>query len=299
MSATTTMATLVVTVLSLSGCGGGGSPTAAPTPPPAPTPTPPPILTFVDGVSDAPLTPQSITPANPRVGDLLTAALDGYMTREQKWTGQRIELWPLPERQDEQRAYQDLVYAGNTARPLLKWSGLQYAATFAPLVPEWAGREQEIKDRLSGVFADVAAAGGPVFSWSSSGLSHPSLTVRVDAADESLQPDYAACTTWWHDGSTITRAEVVFAEPDLALTDSLSMHMMGYAIGLSDWGEPRSVMNPSWNGRAPTFHELERRAVHMMYQHRAAGNLLPDRDPAFTTSASGSGSASRRERRGH
>jgi hypothetical protein len=38
---------------------------------------------------------------------------------------------------------------------------LQYSATFAPLVPGWADREQEIKDRLSGVFADVAAAGGP------------------------------------------------------------------------------------------------------------------------------------------
>jgi len=76
------------------------------------------------------------------------------------------------------------------------------------------------------------------------------------------------------------------------------MHMMGYAIGLSDWAQVKSVMRPSWRGRSPTFHELERNAIHMMYQHRNAGNVLPDRDPGFAGSGRGSGLEVRRERPG-
>jgi hypothetical protein len=286
-----TMAAAVV------GCGGGGSP-STPTTPAAPAPTPPPVLSFADGVTDAVVIPQSVTPASARIGDNVTASSDGYMTREQKWAGPRIELWPLPERVGLQRAYQDLVYDGDNARPLLKWTGTRYTVATAPLAEDWASREAEIKDRLSGVFADVAAAGGPTFSWESGGLSSASLTVRVDAANEYLQPDYAACTVWWRVGSTITRAELIFAQPRYALDDSLSMHMMGHAIGLSDWNQAGSVMNPSWRGRAPTFHELERNAVHMMYQHRNPGNLLPDRDPGFASSGRGSGLEIRQERPG-
>jgi hypothetical protein len=38
------------------------------------------------------------------------------------------------------------------------------------------------------------------------------------------------------------------------------------------------------SGRYSTLHWLERSALHMMYQHRRAGNLYPDRDPDFTAS---------------
>lgn len=290
---------LVALSLALSSCGGASSPTAPATPPPTPAPTPAPVLTFADGISEVPLTPQSVTPPNPKLGDMLTVALDGYMTRQQQWTGSRIELWPLPDRQEQELAYQDLVYDGKNARPLLKWAGTRYTAVIAPMTPEWADREAEIRDRLSGVFADVAAAGGPVFAWATSGAisTGADLTVRVDARNECLVPDYVACTNWWYSGNTITKAELVFDSPDDALTDSLTMHMMGYAIGLCDWGQVRSVMNPDWSSRIPTFHELERNAVHMMYQHRAAGNVLPDRDPGFTSSTRSSGFASRREHR--
>jgi hypothetical protein len=202
------MAALVFPLALLtSGCGGSSTSPAGSSTPVA---TPAPILWFTDGITEAPVTPQSVTPVGPKVGDSLTAALDGYMTREQKWTGQRIALWPLPYRREQQQAYQNLVYDGSGPRPLLKWGGMSYSVVIAPLAPKWADKEQEIKDRLSGVFADVAAAGGPVFSWASAGISSGNLTVRVDPADECLQPDYAACTEWWQDGSTITRAELIF-----------------------------------------------------------------------------------------
>jgi hypothetical protein len=62
------------------------------------------------------------------------------------------------------------------------------------------------------------------------------------------------------------------------------MHMMGYVIGLNDWSGSGSVMTTDWSGRWPTFHEVERNAIHMMYQHRNPGNAPPDRDPVFTAS---------------
>jgi hypothetical protein len=285
-------------VLAVTGCGGGGSP-STPTAPSTPAPTPTPVLQFGDGVTGAVVIPQSTTPASPRVGESVTVILNGYMTREQKWTGPRIELWPLPGPHQPSRAYEDLVYDGDTTQPLQKWGLMRYTALIAPLAAEWASREVEIKNRLTGVFADVAAAGGPEFSWTSAPATVASLTVRVDPADECIREgDYAACTRTWTDGSMITRVDLIFAEPDYALTDSLSMHMMGYAIGLNDWDQANSVMNSSWRGRSATFHELERNAIHMMYQHRNPGNLLPDRDPGFASSAMGSGLEIRQERRG-
>jgi hypothetical protein len=228
---------------------------------------------------------------------MVSIALDGYMLREQVWTGARIELWPLPARRDQEQAYAALVYGGDEPRPLLKWEGMTYTALIAPLAPEWAGLEAQLKERLSGVFADVAGAGGPVFSWVPAGVSYAALTIRVDPAHESLQPNYAASTLTWWNGNALTGAELVFADPDYALEDRLSMHMMGYAIGLDDWSQASAVMNPSWNQRSATFHELERNAIHMMYQHRIAGNVLPDRAPGFTGSASARGSAIHKERR--
>jgi hypothetical protein len=195
------------------GCGGGGSPTT-PAAPATPAPTPRPVLSFADGITDAPLTPQSVTPASPSVGAMVTVALDGYMVREQAWTGLRIELWPLPAGRGQERAYTDLVYGGDSPRALLKWDGLSYTAAIDPMTPEWASRAPEIKGRLSGVFADVASAGGPVFSWVPEGLSYAALTIKVDPANECLQPDHAACTRTWWNGNALTRAELVFSKPD-------------------------------------------------------------------------------------
>jgi hypothetical protein len=273
--------------LSLSGCGGGGSPTA-PATSPTPAPTPPPALAFADGLSGSGVTPQSITPASPKVGDMVTAVLDGYLTREQKWTGPRIELWPV-NRRGSQRAYEHLVYGGDETHPLYKWASMSYTAVVAALPAEWADKEAGIKAHFNGVFASVAGPGGPLFSWASSSVSSGNLTVRIDPTDDCLQPDYAACTRWWHDGSTLTRVELLFSEPDHAVDQRLTMHMMGTAIGLDEWDENNAVMNPMWCRRPSGFHEFERNAIHMMYQHRNAGNVLPDRDPGSTSAGRTSG----------
>lgn len=131
--------------------------------------------------------------------------------------------------------------------------------------------------------AEIEAAGGPATAWAEAFSA--SLTVRVDPAHECLEGRYAACTQWWPDGSTITRAELIFDSADFATEPLLTAHMVGYAFGLQEWGESGAVMNPDWNRRGSSYHEVERNAIHMMYQHRNPGNLLPDRDPAFTPAA--------------
>ncbi len=270
-------------LVSLVACGGGGSPTAGNTPLPTPTPTPPPVLSFVDGVTEAPLTPTSVSPPTARVGDMVAASLAGYMTREQKWIGQPIALWPSPKGRLED-AYRYLVYNGAEAdRPLLKWATMRLTVVVADVAPEWAGDVPRIKEVVGTSLAEIEAAGGPATAWADAFSA--SLTVRVDPAHECLEGRYAACTQWWPDGSTITRAELIFDSVDFATEPLLTAHMVGYAFGLQDWGESGAVMNPDWNRRGSSYHEVERNAIHMMYQHRNPGNLLPDRDPAFTPAA--------------
>ncbi len=267
-------------VLALVACGGGGSPTAGNTPLPTPAPTPPPVLAFVDGVTEAPLTPSSVSPPTARVGDMVTASLAGYMTREQKWIGLPIALWPVPEGRLED-AYRYLVYNGAEAeRPLVKWGTMSLTAVVANVAPEWTGDVPRIKEVIGAALAEVAAAGGPATTWTDA--SFGSITIRVDPAHECLEGQYAACTQWWRDGSTITRAELIFDRVDYATEPRLASHMLGYAVGLQQWGQSGAAMNPEWSRRGSSYHDVERNALHMMYQHRNPGNLLPDRDPGFT-----------------
>ena len=276
----------ILAVLALVACGGGGgggSPTAGNTPLPTPTPTPPPVLAFVDGVTEAPVTPASVSPPTAKVGDMVTASLAGYMTREQKWIGLPIALWPVPEGRGLESAYRDLVYDGEAARPLLKWGTPRLTAVVANVGPEWAGEVPRIKEVIGASLAEVEAAGGPATTWAD--VFAGSLTVRVDPAHECLEGRYAACTLRWWDGYALTQAELVFARVDFATDPRIAPHMVGYAIGLWDWPQSGAVMHPDLNRRGSTYHEVERNAIHMMYQHRNAGNLLPDRDPAFTPAA--------------
>jgi hypothetical protein len=237
----------------------------------------------VDGITDAPLVPLSLTPASPRVGDKVTVVLGDYFTREQVWAGPPIQLWPLDASFPSGRWFHEVVYGGANELPLRRWARMRYPARMAPVDPRWADEVRSVKDKLQGVFWDVEHAGGPVFAWSDTDLS-AGLTVRIDPADSCLQPRYISCARWWYDGSTVTRAELIFPSPDLARDDRNSMHSMGHVIGLNDWPQLNAVMNESHP--STSFHEVERIAVHMMYQHRAAGNVFPDREADPVASAS-------------
>ena len=97
-------------------------------PAPAPTPalTPPPAFSIVHGLSGQLLTPESVTPEDPSPGQSVTVVLDGFLTREQPWTGASVALWPS--RNELEAAHiADLVY-GLGRRPLMKWTTMDVEA---------------------------------------------------------------------------------------------------------------------------------------------------------------------------
>lgn len=263
------MAALAITLVA---CG-GGSPTAAPTPPPVPTPTPPPVLSFADGWTDAALTPATVTPASPRVGDSVAVEMPGYWRREQVWRGDRVQLWPVAG--SSESAYKQLVY-GEAGEPLVKWASMRQTAVMATVAPEWESAVPSVKEMLRGLFAGIEQAGGPSFSFQDA--PYGNLTVRIDPENECIQgdPNYVACARWWQDGSTITRAELIFRDSRWATNPTVALHSLGHLVGLHDWSQRGTAMG----NNAAELTPLEQCAVHMMYQHRNPGNLPPDRDPS-------------------
>jgi hypothetical protein len=239
-----------------------------------------PVLSFVDGVTDLPVFPDQVTPPNPTLGSNVTVALDDHFVREQKWTGAPMALWPLEGGGAYGRGhyFQELVYGGEAHRPLIRWAGMSYTVVMGLRTPELDAQAPEIKEKLRGVFGDFTEAGGPAFAWSEAQTGD--LTVKIDPDDTCLQPSYVSCARWWQSGNAITRAELVFRSRDWAFDNPISMHSMGHVVGLSDWPLPGAAMNHSG-----ALNPLERAAIHMMYRHRLAGNVEPDRDPGFVANS--------------
>jgi len=117
----------------------------------------------------------------------------------------------------------------------------------------------------------------------------PDLQVVVTNRDECFQDEYVACARWWREGRRITRARLVFDSPQMAGNERVRRFLLGYVIGLNQLDLKTGAMNPSYWNRGDSFHELERRAIRMMYVHRNPGNQPPDRDPGFAASSSGVG----------
>ena len=279
-------ARLVAASILCTSCGSGDAPTApqpaatAATPLPAPTPAP--VFAVIDGVSEAPTGASiAIRPDSPRLGDVVTVTADGYPEREERWDGAPIALWYLGgEGGPLLRSYLDLIYGGDPAGHLRRWSGTRYSVALGTVSPAALPRTAEIKQRLSGVFADIASAGGPVFTWTEEPFA--TVTVTVNPDDACLEGRYAACTRWWENAGSITRAELIFAAAAGALNDRVSMHSAGHMIGLNDWSKENAAMYPGYP--ATMFIEFERNAIHMMYHHRKPGNLPTDRDPGALAS---------------
>jgi hypothetical protein len=249
------------------------------------------VLTFVDGVTDAPITPTAVSPTPAAVGAAVTASLEGYLTREQRWTGLPVALWPVP-RDGGESALRDLVYDGEQ-QALTKWASMNLTAVLTGFGPDTAADESRARDAVNAVFVEVSGAGGPRIAFADAPSGN--LTVRVDPAHECLEERYIACARWWHDGATITRAELIYASADWTQDAQITRRMLGFAIGLRNWDQPGAAMRSSWSGRGTSWHEVELAAIHMMYQHRNAGNTLPDRDPAIAAASGARGRGLARE----
>jgi hypothetical protein len=245
----------------------------------------------VDGITGERLAPESVTPEDPQLGQSVTVTLAGYLTREQPWEGTPVALWPCRNSRDA-ASFEELAY-GDGSRPLLKWMSPNVEARIAPMREEWAAEVPVIVDTFRRAFAQIAAAGGPSFTLSqdtSTGLEVPGdeeLRIVVDPAHECLlaDPYYVACTWYWSNGSTITRAEVAFESPRYAGDLMWVIHELGHAVGLGDTTLKKAVMQTAWWDTAVEFHQIELWSLRMMYAHRNPGNLQPDRDPGFAGSS--------------
>jgi hypothetical protein len=233
-----------------------------------------------------------VSPADPQLGQAVTVALDGYLTREQPWEGGAVALWPC-RGEDEASDIADLVY-GLDRRPLIKWAEMEIEATLEVIGDEWAGQVPWIRGEFDQSFAEIEAAGGPRFRWSTEASAPglqvpggPGMRIIVDRWNECLEEEYVACGQWWRNGSTITRAELSFDSPEMARDRRIRMRLLGHAIGLSGTYVKHAVMTWEYQYRGDQFHDLETTALRMMYTRRRPGNLLPDRDPAFASAEAG------------
>ena len=88
-------------------------------------------------------------------------------------------------------------------------------------------------------------------------------------------------------GATIIGADIVFANraeitggPRSDYRNTL-LHEMGHVMGLAHSPSDRDVMTPGVGPgtKVARYQPGEEVALHMMYNHRVAGNFPPDRDP--------------------
>jgi hypothetical protein len=279
--------------VALGACGRGGPTTPVA---PAPTPTPAPRFEVLDGVTDAPLLPQSVSPPDPVPDQTVTVLLDGYLPREQTWRGPSVQLWPLDDQASPAQTLAELVHGGADETPLTRWQTGNFPVRFAePDSPRLAQKGERIREFLGTVFGEIARAGGPEFTWEDAGsddLKVPNaseLTIIVNPKDECLQEGgYAACTRWWWGSQwTIKRAEIAFDSAQSALDPRLAKHMIGHALGLHDVNRAFMMMYTKWAFRETWFSKVELDAIHMMYQHRTPGDQPPDREAAVGAAGGG------------
>lgn len=284
------MAGALTILVALAGCGGGGGSSGSSSGPSA-IPTPPPPFSAIDGVTGQALTEATVSPSRPIPGQSVTVILSGYLAREQRWRGEPIALWPA-RNEEERETFRELVY-GFESGPLVRWADLNLDASLEIVGEEWADQIPAIRAGVETAFAEVAAAGGPVISWvdgSSSGLETvggAEFSVIIDRWNECIDDFFGGCGRRWRDGATLSHAELIFASPEEVSDRKIRTHLMGFLMGLNDTNQHRAAMNPRWRPRGDYFHDLEKTAIRMMYQHRQPGNAYPDRDPAFASAATG------------
>jgi hypothetical protein len=269
-----------LSLLGVLACGGGGSPAAPapPTGPPpttAPTPVPPPVAQ--DGLTHEAV-PADIVPAEPRMNQTVSARAPGYLFREQPFNGAPLFLWQI-----EQDYVNELVYFlefTDGSFRMVRWAG-GFTVT---LDPELAANETVVRKTHEVVAELVRRTGLPI-------TVGPNGQCRITLDGTILTENNAVGqASWTFQGATITSATVTFARiqeisggsnADYANT---LLHEMGHVLGLGHSPLTRDVMTPGAGGgtNVGEFQPREALTLHMMYAHRTAGNLPPDRHPAVT-----------------
>lgn len=280
-----TASLLIACGLLVYGCGGSSGP-SAPSVAPAPTPTPTPAAvapSVLDGVTDQALAAE-VTPATVRPGDALVARSSGYLPREQRYAGGPVLLWPADEGYVEQLVY--WRFTDDSLR-MVRWAG-----PFTLTLDGELAESGMIVDKAREVADEIQRVTGLVITIGPGGACLVKLDPNI------LGQEAVGMAQLRFSGATIIGATLSFAGPAEITGGRGSdwrntlLHEMGHAIGLRHSPNDRDVMTPGDGPgtRVARYQEHEAATLHMMYQHRTAGNRFPDKDPQLV----GAGSATPR-----
>ena len=264
-------------VLCLSACGGGGSTT--PTPVPTPTPAPP-LPVARDGWTHE-IVSAEITPAAPRLGETVSARAATFLLREQVFDATVLFLWPAEQEYVNALVYH-LQFTDGSYR-LVRWS-----AGFTVTLDGDLVENGTVVNKTHEVVAEIVRRTGLPISIAPGGVCR--ILVDPSVADRNA----VASVSWSFRGATIVGADVRFARTQeisggvRAEYGNTLLHEMGHVMGLGHSPSSRDVMTPgSGPGtRVVEFQPDEALTLHMMYAHRTAGNMPPDRDPALSARSS-------------
>jgi len=261
-------------------CGGGGSP-AAPPPvvaTPVPTPTPVPLPVARDGLTHEVLEAE-IAPPAPGLRDAVSVRAPLCLLREQRYDGSPIYLWKIEEDYVDAVVYNTQFTDGSYR--LIRW-----ASGFTLTLDQGLEENDAVLRKAQEVAAEVTRRTGLPITVGPGGAVHAMVDANILVNDHALglaQPRFQ--------GATIVGGTIRFASvPDIIGSNNADyanvfLHEMGHIMGLSHSPLAREIMTPG-GGAHITLGEFQPRealVLHMMYQHRLAGNRPPDKDPALAT----------------
>ena len=269
--------------LSLAGCGGSSptrpQPVAAATPTPAPTPVPPPVAR--DGLTHE-LMEAEITPAAPGLREAVSARAPGCLFREQRYDGNPIYLWKVEEDYVDAVVY-PLTFTDGSFR-MIRWAG-----PFTVTLDQGLDQNDSVMRKTQEVIAEVVRYTGTPITIGPNGAVHVVIDANILPNDNALGLAIRS-----YSGSTIVGATIKFASmADLLGTNradytNVYLHEMGHVMGLGHSPLAREIMTAGGGAKITSgeFQPREALALHMMYQHRQAGNRPPDKDGALFTQSS-------------
>lgn len=261
-------------LLPLVSCG-GESPVAPPrvVATPLATPTPVPLPVARDGLTHE-IVDAEITPPAPGLRDAVSVRATNWLLREQRYDGQPIYLWGV-----EEDYVNALVYWGrfsDGSYRLIRW-----ANGFTITLDQGLEQNDAVMRKALEVAAEVTRRTGLPINVGPGGAVHVMVDANIlpedNAVGEAIRNYQGANIV----GGTIKFVNVPYIiGSNNAAYANVFLHEMGHMMGLGHSPLARDVMTPGGGPRATVgeFQPREAETLHMMYQHRLAGNRPPDKD---------------------
>jgi hypothetical protein len=245
----------------------------AATPAPTPTPVPPPVAR--DGLTHE-VVAAEITPPAPGLRDAVSVRAPGFLLREQRYDGSAIHLWNVEEDYVSPLVY-SLTFSDGSFR-MVRWAG-----GFTVTLEQGLDQNDTVLRKTQETMAEVVRCTGVPINIGPNGAVRVMIDANILTENNAL-----GLVMWNFQGANIVGATVKFAAVQNLLGTAGAgklntfLHEMGHVMGLGHSPVGREIM--STEGTRTTHGEYQPReamALHMMYQHRLAGNRPPDKEGAL------------------